>query len=464
MKKELLITFFLAFQFSNSQTIKAGGSGEYQFNPEKKACITDIQKQKIWRDLKTSQEKLISEGKLLSYKDNSTPPKFIWPMRASSAAPYENVWSISAYVDHDLAFPNKLKDWNCGARTYDTTDGYNHEGTDIFLWPFPQYQQANNQAEIIAAADGIIVYKSDGKYDQNCSMGGDDWNAVYLQHSDGSITWYGHMKKNSLTTKSVGSTVTAGEYLGIVGSSGNSTGPHLHFEVYNKDNQLVDPYKGSCNNFASNTESWWLEQKPYQDPKINAVLTHSAVPNFNTTCPTVETPLIKNDFNTGDTVYGLVYLADQTVGSVIELKLLRPDNSVAGSSTENISVSFYASYWWWSFPPGFFNVNGEWKLEIKYAGKTVTHKFNYGTNLSTNDKQSSKTIKISPNPANNFIVIDNPTNEIIKTISIADLSGKLIQNISPSNNKIDISSITKGTYMLTIITDKQLHNIKFIKK
>ena len=50
-------------------------------------------------------------------------------------------------------------------------------------------------------------------------------------HADGSVAWYGHMKAGSLTNKAVGQTVSSGEYLGIVGSSGNSTGPHLHFGI-----------------------------------------------------------------------------------------------------------------------------------------------------------------------------------------------------------------------------------------
>ena len=55
----------------------------------------------------------------------------------------------------------------------------------------------------------------------------------------------GHAEKGSLTTKAIGETVNQGEYLGIVASSGCSTGPHLHLEVYDADVQLVDPYEGA---------------------------------------------------------------------------------------------------------------------------------------------------------------------------------------------------------------------------
>ena len=53
--------------------------------------------------------------------------------------------------------------------------------------------------------------------------------AVYVQHSDGSITLYGHVNRIFV---SAGQTVTAGEVIAEVGNRGQSTGPHLHFEVH----------------------------------------------------------------------------------------------------------------------------------------------------------------------------------------------------------------------------------------
>ena len=127
----------------------------------------------------------------------------------------------------------RLQDWNCGDRTYDTNGGYNHQGIDIFTWPFSFNQMDNNHAIAVAAADGIIILKTNGNFDRSCTLNGNTWNAVYIQHSDGSQSWYGHLKNGSLTTKNVGDFIASGEYVGVVGSSGNSTGPHLHFEVYN---------------------------------------------------------------------------------------------------------------------------------------------------------------------------------------------------------------------------------------
>src|SRR5690606_3014667 len=111
------------------------------------------------------------------------------------------------------------------------------------------------------------------------------WNAVYVQHNDGSIAWYGHMKNGSVTTKNVGDMVSLGEVIGTDGSSGNSTGPHLHFEIYTTSSytQLIDPYSGTCN--GMNAKRWWNTQIAYNYSGTNAVLTHSAEPVVVPACP-----------------------------------------------------------------------------------------------------------------------------------------------------------------------------------
>jgi murein DD-endopeptidase MepM/ murein hydrolase activator NlpD len=54
-------------------------------------------------------------------------------------------------------------------------------------------------------------------------------NAIYIQHANGDVTVYGHMRVLWVTT---GQTVKVGQKIAEVGSEGYSTGPHLHFEVH----------------------------------------------------------------------------------------------------------------------------------------------------------------------------------------------------------------------------------------
>jgi murein DD-endopeptidase MepM/ murein hydrolase activator NlpD len=62
-------------------------------------------------------------------------------------------------------------------------------------------------------------------------------NYVIINHGNGYQTLYGHMSKTLCRT---GQTVSQGTRIGLVGSTGYSTGPHLHFTVY-KNSKLVDP-------------------------------------------------------------------------------------------------------------------------------------------------------------------------------------------------------------------------------
>jgi murein DD-endopeptidase MepM/ murein hydrolase activator NlpD len=69
-----------------------------------------------------------------------------------------------------------------------------------------------------------------------------DWDGAYgrkivVLHPDGTVTWYAHLSAFVQTS----GTVQAGDVIGRVGSTGNTTGPHLHFEVRPGDGDPIDP-------------------------------------------------------------------------------------------------------------------------------------------------------------------------------------------------------------------------------
>lgn len=83
---------------------------------------------------------------------------------------------------------------------------------------------------INAAADGTVIYAGwhSGGYG----------NLVEVKHSDGTTTRYGH---NSRISVSVGQTIRQGQQLAGMGSTGNSTGSHLHFEIRPTGGRAINP-------------------------------------------------------------------------------------------------------------------------------------------------------------------------------------------------------------------------------
>lgn len=342
------------------------------YQPEPTECLSPAQRAAIQKALAVSAERLRAEHKLPTRDQQSVAaaPTFRWPVQASTNNTDPGVHGISNFVDQNTNAVS-LRDYNCGSRTYD-----GHHGTDIFSWPFYWLKMDRNEVEIVAAAPGVILSKSDGNYDRNCAMGGATWNAVYIQHADGSVAWYGHLKSNSLTSKAVGAAVAEGEYLGLMGSSGSSTGPHLHFEVYDAASHLVDPWQGSCN--ALNTGSWWQVQRPYYDSAINKISTHSNLVTWPA-CPTAETPNTANVFQASATVYFYSFYRDQLVGDVTSNTVFQPDGSTYTTWLISNTV-YYASSWWYNstvLPAS--PQRGTWTYRTIYKGVTNTHRFFVGT-------------------------------------------------------------------------------------
>lgn len=99
-----------------------------------------------------------------------------------------------------------------------------HQGIDIPL----QYGDT-----VRAAFDGVVRFRGGGR--QTGGYG----NLVVLRHANGLETYYGHLSKSIVN---IGELVKAGEVVGYGGSTGRSTGPHLHFETRYKG-QTFDPQR-----------------------------------------------------------------------------------------------------------------------------------------------------------------------------------------------------------------------------
>lgn len=314
-----------------------------------------------------------------------------WPVRAAAGLKDAGYYGLSAFVDHNLAYPGQLQDYACGTRTYDLASGANHEGTDIFSWPFGWFKMDHNEVEVIAAAPGTIVYRQDGNFDRSCGINSNPANAVAILHADGSTAWYLHLKKDSVTAKPVGAAVVSGEYLGVMGSSGASTGPHLHFALYDSGGNLVDPFNGPCNAVPS----WWAAQKPYYDSAINKLTTGLAPPVFPD-CPAQETSNARRYFNPGEKIYYTVYYRDQLAGQSSSFTVFRPDGTVSLSWSHASSAEHYAAaYWYWYATLAADAQPGLWTFRAVYNGRAYFHRFSVGDPVTLSVQPASGTANLA---------------------------------------------------------------------
>lgn len=166
--------------------------------------LTNAKEKTTEIDNTDKESKQIETEEINNTQDNivkeETIKQMIWPLPDST-----KITSSFGWKTHPVLKKKKL-----------------HTGTDI---------AAKMGATIIAADDGVVIY-SDFKEAYG--------NMIIINHGDGVATLYAHCSE-LLVEKD--KKVKAGDEIAKVGSSGFSTGPHLHFEI-RKDDKAVDPFKG----------------------------------------------------------------------------------------------------------------------------------------------------------------------------------------------------------------------------
>lgn len=154
---------------------------------------------------------------------------------------FGSVCSVQNYVDLDPG-PGRL-DAGCGRLSYD-----GHDGTDLRVRDLVAMREG---VPVLAAADGVVLATRDGMADVSVRdigraavAGREAGNGVLLDHGGGWQTQYSHMRSGSVAVRS-GDRVTAGTPLGLVGLSGQTEFPHLHFTL-RRDEVEIDPYTGAA--------------------------------------------------------------------------------------------------------------------------------------------------------------------------------------------------------------------------
>ncbi len=140
--------------------------------------------------------------------------------------------SSSGTVHDDLEVSPSGFVWPCPGYYYLTSEwnedrgSYNHGAIDIA-------DAGIMGADVVAAKEGVVIDSYNGCYhnwgkDGSCGCGGGYGNYVMIAHDGGKMTVYGHLSTTMVYT---GQYVYQGQVIGFVGSTGHSTGAHLHFET-----------------------------------------------------------------------------------------------------------------------------------------------------------------------------------------------------------------------------------------
>jgi murein DD-endopeptidase MepM/ murein hydrolase activator NlpD len=456
----LFVLIFVSLQLQAqvwNESQEVHGS-EYPGEPGPESpCISAEQYEALEKTLKENYRLLGLDQKAIS----AMTTKFAWPLRQANGLNDCSYFTLRNFVDQDTT-PDSIRDWNCGKQTYD-----GHKGVDITPYPYWFYKMDNNQVEVVAAAPGTIVAKADGNFDRNClGFNGPllPANYIVIRHQDGSTARYFHLKMNSVTSKAVGQTVVSGEYLGVVGSSGISTNPHLHFEVLktSSTSQYVDPFGGTCN--ASNDSSLWINQLPYIDPGILKVSVNTISPVLPE-CPETETPNEDSCFLGGESAKFYIFVRNQRAGTSAAMRILRSDGSVFNSWTKNFTDTYSRSYWGWTrtLP----TETGSYMFEAAYDGEVCSKPFKINCLLTdTRKKEQMPGTLFFPNPISTrsaiqfepalngaTLLICNSQGIVVQRLTSFTGSSLPLQNmhLQPGVHCIQISDGVSGTFPVKLI-------------
>ncbi len=266
-------------------------------------------------------------------------------------------WCADGLVSNfnDLVTGVGLGDFMCGPRTYD-----GHDATDKALRGFGEQLIG---VPVFAALDGEVIAAHDGEYDMQTSWQGQPANFVIIDHGAGRVCYYWHLKKDSVSVVP-GQHVVAGQQIGLVGSSGNSTGPHLHFGTIDHL-ETYESFSGPCHP----EQSAWYEQPTVPTNLYLWDCGFWAAPfTFSYPYPPPRTGTLP--FGSTARKFWVFYV-NHPNQPIRRLRTIRPDGTLAAQAQFQSSFGasiFQASVVDVPFHPDLNLITGEWKLELSVNG------------------------------------------------------------------------------------------------
>ena len=267
-------------------------------------------------------------------------------------------WVISYYVDLDPE-PG-FRDYRGGKKVNNE-----HRGTDFSVPNFRWMDDKEKEkvSRVVAAADGRITALHDGELDRNVAQNVDQavlsctrrWNFVEITHLNGLRSIYGHLKKGSVEV-SVGQQVNTGQKLGVIGSSGCSSAPHLHLELRSESGEVIDPF----------FEKLWRDPPHYDRPLtlMDYILQDGPVTGIDNMRDPPQANI--DSIFVGSTLGVGLWAAGADIGDELRVVLSSGNNRIEYDRVVTFQEEYPQSYWYWDF--NVTDHTGIWRMQVYIKG------------------------------------------------------------------------------------------------
>ena len=273
---------------------------------------------------------------------------------------------VNNYVDLNNSTPGG--DITLPGLDYECT-GYSYKGHDGHDSAIEGFREQSIGVPVFAALDGKVIEAVDGEFDQQVTnyVPGARANRVTLLHEGGYQTVYLHLKQGSVAV-TVGQEVTAGTQLGLTGSSGNSSWPHLHFGS-KLNGQAFEPSAGQCRAGAS----YWVSQPPIRREVHVSTFTYGVGPFSGHAGYPYDEVTRRGTYASGTTDISFRFsIRNLPAQSTYQFVLTRPDGSTAMNNSAGFNnTELRKRSWFWFSRKVTLNTTGEWTLVLFVNGENV---------------------------------------------------------------------------------------------
>ncbi len=158
------------------------------------------------------------------------------PVRCLAYDPDKNGWSVLAAAKSAVIYRLPFADdgaWQLSNGNWDDPDpghGGNPNGLQAFAFDFNHAEGGQIRAARGGIVHALVESESGNSWGSRDPCNPGVGNYLVIKHSDGTFGVYWHMKKNGIQV-AVGNTVSRGDNIALSGNTGNSSTPHLHFDV-----------------------------------------------------------------------------------------------------------------------------------------------------------------------------------------------------------------------------------------